>query len=98
MSARKAKTATKKIELREPIDLTGKGETKITELTIRRPTPGDLRKLSIGDLLQADADTYFEYLPRVVTPALSSEQIVEHVDIADLMSLIKATNEMIEGK
>ncbi|AWY99587.1 hypothetical protein RHODOSMS8_00027 [Rhodobiaceae bacterium] len=94
----KAKKTSTTVPLTEPFDLSGNGENKIDKLTIRRPTPGDLRGLSIGNLLQADADTYYEYLPRVLTPALTSEQVVAHVDIADLMSLIKATNEMIEGK
>lgn len=96
-TAQSTKVKQKTVTLSEPIELS-EGADKITSLTLRRPGPGDLRGLSVAQLLLADADTYYEFLPRVVTPVLTSEQIVEKLDVADLISVMDKCGEFFAGK
>lgn len=89
------KPGTVKLPLSAPFKL---GDQEIKELTLRRPTPGDLRGLSVGQLLLADTDTYLEFLPRVLSPALTSDQVLEHLDIADFVSCMTEFGEYFQGK
>lgn len=73
----------KPITLDTPIT---RGETKITEITLRKPTAGELRGCNLTDLLQMDVATLQRVLPRITSPALT-EQDVGRMDPADMLQL-----------
>ena len=90
-----AKAKTKKVPLTEPFKI---GETEIKELTLRRPTPGDLRGVAVAQLGILDADTFYEFLPRIVSPVLTEDQIVENMDVVDLLTCMKEVDGFFAGK
>ena len=61
-----------KITLTKPITT---GDTKITEITLREPTAGELRGIKLLDLLQIEYAAYEQLLPRITNPALNVGQI-----------------------
>ena len=73
----------KPITLDTPIT---RGETKITEITLRKPTAGELRGCNLTDLLQMDVAALQRVLPRITSPALT-EQDVSRMDPADMLQL-----------
>ena len=60
-----------------------RGETRITELQLRKPTAGELRGLSLSALLNIDASAVLTLLPRITTPSLTPDE-AQRLDIADL--------------
>lgn len=60
------------ITLEEPIV---RGETAITDLTLRKPSAGELRKLSLKDLINTDIDAILELLPRISDPILNDHEV-----------------------
>lgn len=76
-------TTTKPITLDEPIK---RGDTAITELTLRKPGAGELRGVTLTDLLQMDVGALIKVLPRVTVPAIT-EQEASKLDPADLTQL-----------
>ncbi|MDJ0824253.1 MAG: phage tail assembly protein [Rhodobacter sp.] len=64
----------------------GKGEDKITEVTVAKPTAGPMRGLKLLDVVQMDVSALSVLLPRITTPSLSPEQI-DRLDPADLMQI-----------
>lgn len=60
------------IKLDEPI---ARGDSEISELTLRRPDAGTLRGLSMAELLKMDAAAVAELLPRISSPPLIREEI-----------------------
>ena len=89
------KAKTEKVELSAPFKV---GESTVKELTLRRPTPGDLRGLSVAQLGALDADTFYEFLPRIVSPVLTEDQIVENMDVADLLQCMRTVDGFFAGK
>ena len=92
----KAKTAEKKsamtlgdnkdrqtVTLDEPII---RGSHSIDEVQIRTPKAGELRGLSLSNLLQLDVDTLKVLLPRITAPA-STEMEIDNLAPADLVQL-----------
>lgn len=63
------------------------GETEITTVTLRRPHAGELRGLSVSDLLQMDVSANIKLLPRISELA---EHQVAALDPADLTQLASA--------
>ena len=61
-----------------------RGDTDITELSLRKPLAGELRGIALTDLIQMDVDALAKVLPRITTPALTEHE-VGRMDIADLM-------------
>ncbi|MPT48038.1 MAG: phage tail assembly protein [Sphingobium sp.] len=57
-----------KITLIEPIV---RGETTITELTIRKPKSGELRGLSIQELMNSRIASTLDILPRITIPPIT---------------------------
>ncbi len=72
---------TKTIKLDQPIK---RGEQEITEITLRKPGPGELRGIQLYPLLQGDVAALHIVLPRITTPALTAQDI-NKMDIADLL-------------
>ena len=77
------KTTEKSIELDTPIL---RGKTEITHVTVRKPQSGALRGTRLQALMDMDVNAMMTVLPRVTTPALTSQEIAE-MDPADLVSL-----------
>lgn len=60
-----------------------RGETEIKELTLRKPCSGELRGLSLLDLMQMDVNAVHKILPRITVPPLVAHE-VNQMDIADV--------------
>lgn len=76
------KATTTEVELDTPIKRDG-GD--VTTLTLRKPMSGELRGLSLADLLNMEVDAITRVLPRISTPVLS-EQEARNMDPADLVA------------
>ncbi|QGZ31485.1 phage tail assembly protein [Stutzerimonas stutzeri] len=82
------------IVLEEPIK---RGETKITEITLRKPAAGELRGLKLTDLLQGDVNANIRLLPRISQPTLT-EQEAAALDVADLVMCADAVAVFLQKK
>jgi hypothetical protein len=71
------------ITLEEPIE---RGEQKIDSIRLRKPRSGELRGLTMRDLLQMDVDTVHELLPRISEPAITKAE-AQNLEPADLTSI-----------
>lgn len=74
------------VTLSEPIVL---GETTITDLTLRKPKGGDLRGLSVQELVQGDANAMMSLVPRICTPTITSQHVAE-MEVDDFASVANA--------
>lgn len=73
----------KKVTLDTPIV---RGKEEIKEITLRKPNVGELRGLSMVDLLNMDINAVSTLLPRIGTPVISKEE-VKQLDPADFVQL-----------
>lgn len=64
----------------------GDGKQTITEVTLRKPRSGELRGVSLSDLVSLDVTALSKVLPRISTPTLT-ELDVANIDPADLVQL-----------
>jgi hypothetical protein len=71
----------KPIRLSAPIAREG-GEP-IAEITLRRPTAGDLRGVAFTDLLRMDVTTAATVAPRIAQPFITSDEAAA-MDVHDL--------------
>ena len=78
-----ALTTGKTIVLDEPIR---RGDQVITEVTVRKPTSGELRGISLIDLGQMNVIALQQVLPRISTPTLTQHDVAS-LDPADLMEI-----------
>lgn len=62
-----------------------RGETKIETLTLRKPKAGELRGLSIQELMSARVSSTLDLLPRITTPPISQEE-ADNLEPTDLMA------------
>lgn len=69
------------ITLDEPIK---RGEQTIDTLTLRKPTSGELRGVSLTDVLQMQTDALITLIPRLSSPSLTAVE-VRAMDPADLV-------------
>lgn len=70
-------------ELDTPI---ARGDTTITEVTVRKPMSGELRGLALADLLNLEVNALRKVLPRITSPALTDIE-VGRMDPADLVDM-----------
>lgn len=63
-----------------------RGKQTITEITLRKPSAGELRGTSLSDLVNLDVAALQKVLPRISTPTLT-EMDVAAIDPADLVQL-----------
>lgn len=77
------KTGTEGVTLDAPIKREG-GDIK--EVHLRKPMAGELRGLSLTDLLQMDVNALTKLLPRITVPSVTEED-VKRMDPADLVQL-----------
>lgn len=69
--------ATRQPKLSEPIPLSEpilRGETKITELVLRKPKAGELRDINVKDLLESNASAVLALIPRISMPPLTPQE------------------------
>lgn len=85
---------TEKVTLDSPIK---RGEELITELTVRKPSSGELRGVALTDLLSMNVMALTKVLPRLTRPALT-EQDVGRLDPADLVQLGSAVADFLVPK
>lgn len=79
------------IDLDTPIK---RGKKSIEKLTLRKPNSGELRGVSLTDLLQMDVNSLQRVLPRITDPSLT-EQEVQGMDPADLMQCGSAVSSFL---
>lgn len=63
-----------------------RGETEITTVELRKPAAGELRGVTLTDLLQMDVAALTRVLPRITSPTLT-EADVAGLDPADLTQM-----------
>ncbi|NRO98130.1 phage tail assembly protein [Paraburkholderia sp. NMBU_R16] len=63
-----------------------RGSQTITKVTLRKPKSGELRGVSLSDLVNLDVSALSKVLPRISSPTLT-EQDVASIDPADLVML-----------
>ena len=76
------------ITLDEPLT---RGETQIATMTLRKPSAGELRGLSLSDLIQADVSTVLRLIPRISDPILTEHEAgqLSASDIAEVAGEIR---------
>lgn len=63
-----------------------RGEKEIATLTLRKPRAGEMRGLSLTDVLQMEYNALNRLLPRITQPALTEMEIM-NLDPADLLQI-----------
>lgn len=72
-----------RVTLSEPIL---RGEQKIETLNLRKPKAGELRGLSLSDVITSDITALLTLIPRISEPSLTSVD-VDALDPADLVEI-----------
>lgn len=75
--------ATATVTLDTPIQ---RGDTAITTVQLRKPRAGELRGLSLNDLLTTDVNAHLKLLPRITAPTLIEPELAA-MDPADFAAL-----------
>lgn len=70
-------------ELDTPLE---RGAQVITQVTLRKPKSGELRGVSLSDLVSLDVTALSKVLPRISSPTLTEHDIA-NIDPADLVML-----------
>ena len=63
-----------------------RGTTSIDSITLRKPNSGELRGVSLAELLQIDVNSLVKVLPRISSPTLTSVEVTS-MDPADLFAV-----------
>jgi hypothetical protein len=63
-----------------------RGVTTIDRITLRKPSSGELRGVSLVELLQMDVASLIKVVPRISSPTLTAIE-VSGMDPADLLAL-----------
>ncbi|XKU39209.1 phage tail assembly protein [Pseudomonas [fluorescens] ATCC 17400] len=63
-----------------------RGVTTIDSITLRKPSSGELRGVSLVDLLQMDVASLIKVVPRISSPTLTAIE-VSGMDPADLLAI-----------
>ncbi|EJO59507.1 hypothetical protein FEP39_00566 [Burkholderia multivorans] len=63
-----------------------RGSQTITSVTLRKPNAGELRGVSLSDLVNLDVAALSKVLPRISTPTLTDRDVF-NLDPADLVQL-----------
>ena len=63
-----------------------RGEQRITTVQVRKPRAGELRGLSLAELLNMNVDAISAVLPRVTQPMLHKHEM-QAIDPADLVNM-----------
>ena len=68
------------VALEQPI---ARGDQEIATIQLRKPAAGEMRGISLTQLLNMQTEVLFELLPRITVPPLTAPE-VEAMDVADL--------------
>lgn len=63
-----------------------RGTTSIDSITLRKPSSGELRGVSLVELLQMDVGSLIKVLPRISSPSITAVEVAG-MDPADLLAL-----------
>lgn len=63
-----------------------RGETTISDISLRKPSAGELRGVALSDVLQLQVDALVKITPRLSSPALTEPEM-RHMDPADLVQI-----------
>lgn len=63
-----------------------RGTTSIDSITLRKPNSGELRGVSLAELLNMDVNSLVRVVPRISTPTLTAVEVTS-MDPADLFAL-----------
>lgn len=63
-----------------------RGTTVIDSITLRKPNSGELRGVSLAELLQMDVNSLVKVVPRISSPTLTPAEVTS-MDPADLFAL-----------
>lgn len=76
------------VTLEEPIT---RGQKRIETLNIRKPQAGELRNLSLQDLMQSDITALLKLIPRVSDPPLTQDEAdaLGLVDLAEIGGTVR---------
>jgi hypothetical protein len=74
--------------LSTPVTIDGE---KVEEITLRKPSPGELRGLSMVDILRMETDALFKLLPRITQPPLTPAQLSREIEPEDFTELATKT-------
>lgn len=68
-----------------------RGETTIEKLTLRKPKGGELRRLSLQDILTSDVGAILTLIPRISDPILTEDEAeaLEADDLAEIGGVIR---------
>ena len=66
-----------------------RGDTVISQITIRKPKAGALRGLSLTDVLKLEFDAIAKLVPRVASPVLVEHDLAD-MDLADFTKVATA--------
>lgn len=66
-----------------------RGDTVISQITIRKPKAGSLRGLSLTDVLKLEFDAIAKLVPRVASPVLVEHDLAD-MDLADFTKVATA--------
>lgn len=84
------------IALDAPIILGG-GEQTIDRITVRKPHAGEMRGLSMFEIMRMDTDSIVKLLPRISTPQIH-KIMADELDPADLANIGKCIAGFFSGK
>lgn len=62
-----------------------RGSNTIDSLTLRKPASGELRGVSLLELMQMDVQALSKVLPRITNPSLTTQEVAT-MDPADLLA------------
>lgn len=79
---------TQTVTLSNAIEIDGQ---KVTEITLRKPKAGELRGLSMVDILRMDVSTMFRLLPRITMPPVSDIQLSSEIETDDFTAMAAKT-------
>lgn len=63
-----------------------RGTSTIDSITLRKPNSGELRGVSLAELLQMDVNSLVKVVPRICSPTLTAVEVTS-MDPADLFAL-----------
>jgi hypothetical protein len=63
-----------------------RGTTSIDSITLRKPNSGELRGVSLAELLNMDVNSLVKVIPRISSPSLTAVEVTS-MDPADLFAL-----------
>lgn len=63
-----------------------RGDTQITDITLRKPKAGELRGLNLNDILNMDVNSLTVLLPRISSPMLTKDE-ARQLEPEDLLLL-----------